>query len=148
MNERVRPTRSGLFTIELLVAVGVFTLCAAICVGLFVRSEVISRDSADLNRAVTEAQRVAECFKAAGGNLSRTAELCDCVLEETVLTILYDADWKRLDGDEEEVFRLELEAKEQKGFISAELSIARTGETEQLLSWPVAAWPVVGEAAS
>ena len=60
MDERVRPTRSGLFTIELLVAVGVFTLCAAICVGLFVRSEVISRDSADLNRAVTEAQRVAE----------------------------------------------------------------------------------------
>ena len=33
--ERIKPTRSGLFAIELLIAVGVFSLCAAICVGLF-----------------------------------------------------------------------------------------------------------------
>ena len=52
--ERIRPTRSGLFMIELLIAVGVFTLCAAVCVGLFVRSEVMSRESADLTRMTTE----------------------------------------------------------------------------------------------
>ena len=148
MNERVRPTRSGLFTIELLVAVGVFTLCAAVCVGLFVRSEVISRDSADLNKAVTEAQRVAECFKAAGGDLSRTAQLVGCAPGETALTVCYDADWQRLDTDTGEVFRLDLEVNEQEGFVSAELSIARADETERLLSWPVAAWPVAAEAAS
>ena len=139
MEERVRPTRSGLFTIELLVAVGVFTLCAAICVGLFVRSEVISRDSADLNRAVTEAQRVAECFKAAGGNLSRTAELCGCAAQETVLTILYDEDWQRLDTQADQVFRLDLKTVKSDGFASAELSVARAGETELILSWPIAA---------
>ena len=44
--ERIRPTRSGLFMIELLIAVGVFTLCAAVCVGLFVRSEVMRRSDA------------------------------------------------------------------------------------------------------
>ena len=73
--ERIKPTRSGLFAIELLIAVGVFSLCAAICVGLFVRSEVMSQDSADLNRAVTEARSAAECFKAVGGDLEKTAEL-------------------------------------------------------------------------
>ena len=139
MEERVRPTRSGLFTIELLVAVGVFTLCAAICVGLFVRSEVISRDSADLNRAVTEAQRVAECFKASGGDISRTAKLVGCAPGETVLTIVYDANWQRLNAGEDGVFRLDLEASEQEGFVFAELSVARAGEAELILSWPVAA---------
>ena len=53
MEERIRPTKSGLFAIELLIAVGVFSLCAAICVGLFVRSEVMSQESADLTRAGT-----------------------------------------------------------------------------------------------
>ena len=139
MDERVRPTRSGLFTIELLVAVGVFTLCAAICVGLFVRSEVISRDSADLNKAVTEAQRVAECFKAAGGDLERTAELCGAAPEDTSLTLLYDGDWQRLDTGADEVFRLDLETRESDGYVSAELSVARAGEEELLLSWPIAA---------
>lgn len=139
MNERVRPTRSGLFTIELLAAVGVFTLCAAICVGLFVRSEVISRESADLNRAVTEAQRVAECFKAAGGDVSRTAQLAGGTSGATALTIRYDADWQRLDADTGETFRLDLEASEQEGFVSAELSIARADGTGRLLYWPIAA---------
>ena len=52
MDERIRPTRSGLFSIELMIAVGVFVFCSAICIGLFVRSEHISRDSADLVQAV------------------------------------------------------------------------------------------------
>ena len=80
--ERIKPTRSGLFAIELLIAVGVFSLCAAICVGLFVRSEVMSQDSADLNRAVTEARSAAECFKAVGGDLEKTAELTGGSLED------------------------------------------------------------------
>ena len=140
MEERVRPTRSGLFTIELLVAVGVFTLCAAICVGLFVRSEVISRDSADLNRAVTEAQRVAECFKAAGGHLVRTAEFCGGKAGGNAVTVRYDADWQRLDAEETgEVFRLELDAQTREGYASAWLSVSRADGTEEFLSWPVAA---------
>ena len=75
MRERIRPTRSGLFAIELTLAVGVFTLCAAICTGIFVQSEVMSQDSEALSRAVNEARNVAECFKAAGGDLARTAQL-------------------------------------------------------------------------
>ena len=75
MRERIRPTRSGLFAIELTLAVGVFTLCAAICTGIFVQSEVMSQDSEALSRAVNEARNVAECFKAARGDLARTAQL-------------------------------------------------------------------------
>lgn len=138
MEERMRPTRSGLFSIELLIATGVFSLCAAICVGLFVRSEVISQRSADLNRAVTEARNMAECFKAAGGDLRRTAELTGTVLEsENRLTALYDQDWQPVAGDcgtgIESLFLLELTRQEADGFASAELRVTGPVKAESLL---------------
>jgi len=140
MEERIRPTKSGLFAIELLIAVGVFTLCAAICMGLFVRAEVMSRDSADLTRAVNEARSVAECWKAAGGDLSRTAELLDGTAEGNALLLRFDSDWNRVgDGGE---FQIELlpESGSAEGLREADLSVTR-GDA-QLLDWSVTALEV------
>ena len=127
MRERIKPTRSGLFAIELLIAVGIFSLCAAICVGLFVRSEVMSRDSADLNRAVAEARSAAECFKAACGDLEKTARLTGGELAEDILILRYD-----------ENFELVLTPVQENGYISAVLSVHRQGTEESILVWNVA----------
>ena len=131
MQERIKPTRSGLFAIELLISVGIFTLCAAICVGLFVRSELMSQDSADLNRAVTEARSVAECFKAAGGDLEQTAELTGGALEGDRLFLRYDGN-----------FELTLQAAPENGYTSAVLSVKRSDTGEELLMWDIAALEV------
>ena len=127
MRERIRPTRTGLFTIELLIAVGIFSLCAAICVGLFVRAEVMSRDSADLNLAVTEARSAAECFKAAAGDLEKTARLTGGELVQDALHLRYD-----------ENFELVLTPVQEDGYISAVLSVRRTGADEEILAWDIA----------
>ena len=127
MGERIRPTRSGLFAIELLIAVGIFSLCAAICVGLFVRSEVMSRDSADLSRAVTEARSAAECFKAAGGDLDETARLTGGELAGDILLLRYG-----------ESLELSLAPTQEDGYISAVLSVRRTDTGEEVLAWDVA----------
>ena len=127
MGERIRPTRSGLFAIELLIAVGIFSLCAAICVGLFVRSEVMSRDSADLSRAVTEARSAAECFKAAGGDLDETARLTGGELAGDILLLRYG-----------ESLELSLAPTQKDGYISAVLSVRRTDTGEEVLAWDVA----------
>ena len=127
MEERIQPTRSGLFAIELLITVGIFTLCAAICVGLFVRAEVMSRDSADLNRAVTEARNAAECFKAAGGDLEETARLTGGELAEDTLLLRYD-------GDHE----LTLAPVREEGYVSAVVSVRRTDTDEEILVWDIA----------
>ena len=127
MGERIRPTRSGLFAIELLIAVGIFSLCAAICVGLFVRSEIISQDSADLDLAVPEARSAAECFKAAGGDLEETARLTGGELVQDVLHLRYD-----------ENFELVLTPVQEDGYISAVLSVKRTGTNEDILVWDIA----------
>ena len=127
MRERIKPTRSGLFAIELLIAVGIFSLCAAICVGLFVRAEVMSRDSADLNRAVTEARNAAECFKAAGGDLEETARLTGGELAGDVLLLRYDGE-----------LELTLTPARENGYISAVLSVKRTDTNEDILVWDLA----------
>ena len=127
MRERIKPTRSGLFAIELLIAVGIFSLCAAICVGLIVRAEVMSRDSADLNRAVTEARNAAECFKAAGGDLEETARLTGGELSGDVLLLRYDGE-----------LELTLTPARENGYISAVLTVKRTGTNEDILVWDIA----------
>lgn len=151
MAERIKPTRSGLFAIELLIAVGVFSLCAAICVGLFVRSEIMSQDSADLTRAVSEAKNAAECFKAAGGSLKEAAELTGGeVLRENVLFVEFDENWQKLSAGEQGTFELTIAPDMppvggQMDYASALLEVKRytraggdiTGES--ILLWDIAA---------
>ena len=151
MDERIKPTKSGLFAIELLIAVGVFSLCAAICVGLFVRSEIISQDSADLNQAVTAARSASECFKAAGGDLQRTAELTGGEVSNGVLFLEFDGDWQKLPAGEPGTFELTmtLQTAESDSYSSALLDVKRwtRAETETVgesfLVWEVAALEVV-----
>ena len=147
--ERIKPTRSGLFAIELLIAVGVFSLCAAICVGLFVRSEVMSQDSAGLNRAVTEARSAAECFKAVGGDLEKTAELTGGqIIGDTTLFISYDQSWHKLDAGAESAFDITLTLRPEDGYTGASLSVQRYDQTEKettgttILFWEIAALEV------
>ena len=151
MDERIKPTKSGLFAIELLIAVGVFSLCAAICVGLFVRSEIISQDSADLNQAVTAARSASECFKAAGGDLQRTAELTGGEVSNGVLFLEFDGDWQKPPAGEPGTFELTmtLQTAESDSYSSALLDVKRwtRSETETVgesfLVWEVAALEVV-----
>ena len=145
MRERIKPTRSGLFAIELLIAVGVFSLCAAICVGQFVRSEVMSQDSADLNRAISEARSAAECFKAAGGDLERTAQLTGGQMMGDTVCISYDEGWEKLDGGGESAFDVVLSLRPEDGYTGASLSVQRYDRSGKeavgttILIWDIAA---------
>ena len=162
MRERIRPTRSGLFAIELVAAVGVFTLCAAVCLGVFVQSEVMSQDSAALVRAVNEARSAAECFKAAEGALDRTAALFGGQVQPDggaeALVQTYDQDWNRVSGGappspaEDGIFyQLLLTPGSQTGpeafqpeedipgCTTAWLRVVRN-DGQSVLSWEIAAW--------
>ncbi len=129
MEDRVRPTKSGLFAIELLIAVGVFVFCAVVCLGVFARAELESRDSAELELAMNAARNAAECFKAAGGDLSETAELCRGAVRDGALE-------QDLGGG----LLLRLVPSPAEGYWTGELFVARD-ETE-LLRWTVAALEV------
>ena len=140
MEERVRPSRSGLIAIELVIAVGVFALCAAVSMGLFVRAELMSRESADLTRAVSEARSAAACYKAAGGDLPETAALLETgQAGEDGLTVAYDKDWTRTEGADPAFTLVMHNLADREGTVrEAELRVM-DGAGEELLLWTVAA---------
>lgn len=58
-----RTSKSGVFLIELIIAILFFSVASVICVQLFVKAQLISRESQDVSAAVALAQDCAERFK-------------------------------------------------------------------------------------
>ena len=137
MKERVRPTKTGLFMTELL-----------ICVGLFVKAEVMSQDSADLNRAVIAARNAAECYKAAGGDLNRAAELAGGEAAGDALFLEFDKNWEKLAPGTRGAFELAILTVPGDGCANATLSVKRWTENEtgavgeDILLWTISALEV------
>jgi len=133
--EHIRPTATGLFMTELLIAVGIFSLCAAVCLGLFAKAEVISQDCADQDRAVEAAKSVAAVFRFCGWR-EELSELSGASEKDSVMTIFYDENWQPSSG--EAMYTLTLTPVPEKPCPEAELRVTRRGGTE-LLCWRVAA---------
>lgn len=76
MNNNARKT--GLFLMELIIAILSFSLAAAICIQLFVKSHMISERSIALNHSILLAQNTAEIFYATNGNPEKMASLLGC----------------------------------------------------------------------
>ena len=60
--------KSSLFLIELIIAIAFFSLASAVCLRLFVKSHLLSRETTELNTAVNLATSVAESFRYASGD--------------------------------------------------------------------------------
>lgn len=60
---------------ELILAIFFFSIAAAICVRLFVTSHQLSRESVQLNHAVTMAESIAEAFYGCNGEETQLASL-------------------------------------------------------------------------
>ena len=76
MNNNARKT--GLFRMELIIAILFFSLAAAICIQLFVKSHMISERSIALNHSILLAQNTAEIFYATNGDPEKMASLLGC----------------------------------------------------------------------
>jgi len=133
--DRIRPTATGLFMTELLIAVGIFSLCAAVCLGLFAKAEVIRQDCADQDNAVEAAKSAAAAFRTCGWG-EDLPELSGGKEEDGVVTILYDGAWQpAVDGA---AYTLTLTPVSEKPCPEAELRVTRRDGTE-LLCWRIAA---------
>lgn len=106
MNNNARKT--GLFLMELIIAILFFSLAAAICIQLFVKSHMISEHSIALNHSILLAQNTAEIFYATNGDPEKMASLLGCgessdtaaVADSdnaSTLTLFYTDNFDRLD---------------------------------------------------
>lgn len=80
-------SKTGLFLIELVIVILFFSVSATICMRIFAFSYTAANHSRDLSDATAAAAATAECFKACGGDIIKTAEILDgCEYTDDSLT--------------------------------------------------------------
>ncbi len=124
---RRRGSGSGLFLMEMIVAVFFFILCASVCVLAFAKSDSMSRTAKASNQAVILSQTVAEIWKAEGteGLESRL----DVGFGESVGRIYLDESWSLME-----------EADAKKAAYRADMELGTAGDGRDILS--VSVWNV------
>ena len=90
---KTHHSSAALFLIEIIVALGFFSMACAVCVQLFVRSHFLSIQSSELTHSVIAVQSAAEAYKASGGNSILAAEMLDTVSINGEIKLCYDSEW-------------------------------------------------------
>lgn len=80
-------SKASLMLMEQLVMVLVFALAAALCLGVFVKADGISKETALRDRAVILAQNGAEVMKSCSGDLKTAADILGGTADETTVTV-------------------------------------------------------------
>jgi len=119
MNEPGR--KSSLIMIELMSAILIFSICCAICVGLFVEADRESKESARLTKAVFLAQNAAELLN--GDYEENLISVLGARAAGDIYTVQYDADWQPTSDIGQYALVVSVDA--QKG--TAEILVTDTG---------------------
>ncbi len=90
MNNEVK--KSSLLMIELISAILIFSVCCAICVGLFVEADRESKNSARLTQAVLLAQNAAELLN--GDYDKNLTGMLGAKAVGNIYTAQFDDDWQ------------------------------------------------------
>ena len=98
MNHVRKRSGTTLFLIELMICVGVFAFCAAVCLGIFAWARQMTRKSTDLSAAALAVQSAAECYKAAKGDPTVCAALLGADIGPNGLTLYFDETWMPTDA--------------------------------------------------
>ena len=91
-------SKSGLFLMELIIAICFFAVASAICVQLFAAAHTLSRRSIGIQMAVTNAQSVAEGFKMLGDDIDTLAGIWQVPAAGGGFTAWFDEDWGMSEG--------------------------------------------------
>ncbi len=73
MNKYLK-SKTSLFLMELIITILLFAACSAVCVRLFVTSYVMTKDTVELNEAVSIAQGFAEVMRGTDGDIDSVLE--------------------------------------------------------------------------
>lgn len=98
-------SKTPLVLMEQMVMLLVFALAAALCLQAFVKSDQLSRQSENRDRALLMAQSAAEVIQNTGGDFREAAALLEAQShDKDSLTIFYGTGWKRSEPTSENVY--------------------------------------------
>ena len=86
-------SKSGLFLMELIIAICFFAIASAICVQLFARAHTLSQRSKGIQMAVMNAQSVAEGFRGLEGDIDALASFWRASASDGSFVVWFDDEW-------------------------------------------------------
>ncbi len=121
----MKHSKSSLFLMELIISILFFALASTVCIRLFAKAHLLSKQTVNETEASTLAQNLAEVYIAADGDLQKMVDMmAQTSLDEPQSCVqqTFDEDWKPC--NENPVFAAKLQAfPEQDGLISADIII-------------------------
>ena len=91
MNKNLPKSKTALFLMELIIVILFFSLASAVCMQLFARSHLISKQTTELNHAVAIAQSYAEVMRGTDGSMTSILEAFpDAIAEDNYFEVFYD----------------------------------------------------------
>jgi len=133
---KIQRGGNGLLLIELFIALMFFSLAAAICLQIFIGAHNFSEEASDKSRAAIESQNIAECFKAAAGDVDELARLLGTEANGGAFELWFDSSWNRVPQDGEFLASFKMTG-EADGLHEASLQISQADKT--LISYDIAA---------
>lgn len=132
MYKRRTSTKSGLFLIELIIAILFFSLASAICIQLFIKAHFVSSNSEDLSMALNQSQSVAEYFKASNGTSAELVNMLDGELGEKPNEIIlnYDKNWNTAVTNP--VYQLSI-SLDEKNPVTATISVTKVSDKDNII---------------
>lgn len=147
MNKK-NSSGSGMFMLEMIMAVFFFLLCSGICVMAFVKADRMSHLAQDTNQAVMIAESMAETWKVGGKELlEEKAGAISSKSEETekdedsqssVCTVYLDQKGEQAAAESDVFFMGILSQKEKNGLETAEITVIRQRDQKQLFTMTIA----------
>jgi hypothetical protein len=118
---------------ELMLAILLFSLAAAICVQVFVKSHMISEQSTNLNYAVLASTSVAEILRSSGDSAEILSKEYPFSESDTYTThIFYDSDWVPT-TKEVSCFTLSVAYTQEKELLTADISVYQNQSKDTLI---------------
>ncbi len=128
----MKHSKSALVLMELIIVILFFSLASTVCIQLFSKSHLLSKQTVNENHAVIHAQNLAECFLATEGNLAEMQVLLSHASEpstntnasDNTITLFFTKDWRASDETNASYYaRLEA-SPEENGLICANITVA------------------------
>lgn len=93
----MKHSKSGLFLMELIIAILFFSLASAVCIQMFAKAHILSVQTVNHNNAVIQAQNLAEVFLSNDGDITQVASFFDngsFDADSSSVTLFFDETWK------------------------------------------------------
>ena len=100
MNKNLPKSKTALFLMELIIVILFFSLASAVCMQLFAQSHLISKETRELNHAVSIATSYAEVMRGTDGSMESILEAFpEAVAQDNYFEVFYDAHFQVCDPD-------------------------------------------------